>query len=127
MILALLAISAMYMSQRVYGSAPIGLASSFATSSTVVVGPFKPNTASTTMSVFDASVCTSRVITTYAQPVTVMWSNSVFSSTTPNPSAGIGHLQLASTTVAYDSGIFGCGYVAIYGLSSTTITISEFR
>jgi hypothetical protein len=43
------------------------------------------------------------------------------------PTALIGHLQAASTTVSYDSGIYGCNAVRIYSFASSIITVSESR
>lgn len=100
-------------------SAPSGLPATMATSSTIVVG-----TSSITTLFADNLMCSSRVISTVAQPI--MLSFGAMSSTTP--SGTIGHYQAASTTVAYDSGIYGCGLVSAYGFNaSTTITKSEFN
>ncbi len=118
----------LFLTGKAFGSAPSGLYSTIATTSQVTVGPNKPNVASSTVPVFlNAPNCASRVITTYNSEIKLLFSNSMFSSTTPNPSATFGHTQLASTTVVYDSGQYGCGYVNAYGFASTTITISEFR
>ena len=65
--------------------------------------------------------CSARIITTVASAI--MLSFGQMSSTTP--SGTIGHLQAASTTVAYDSGLYGCGLVTAYAFSSTTITLTE--
>ncbi len=129
LILCMIAITALLFTQQSFGSAPTGLPSTFATTSTVTVGPSVASTASTTVPVFGTiTACASRVITTVAQPIMLLWSNAPISSTTANPSALFGHEQLASTTVVYDSGQFGCGYVNAYGYTaSTTISISEFR
>ena len=43
------------------------------------------------------------------------------------PSGVYGHLQAASTTVAYDGGQYGCGAVRIYSFTSQAITVSESR
>lgn len=75
--------------------------------------------------------CKARVVTTrgdsaitlnFGDPGTDRIGN--ISSTTL--SATVGHLQLASTTVVYDSGLYGCGRVSAYSYASQTITISEF-
>lgn len=42
------------------------------------------------------------------------------------PTSVVGHYQAASTTVAYDSGLYGCGLVTALGLTASgTVTISE--
>ena len=44
-------------------------------------------------------------------------------------SGSIGLLQSASTTVAYDAGIYGCGRVSVIvgNVTNTDITIVEYR
>lgn len=103
----------------VVGGAPAGLASTMATSSTISVGP-QAVTALYTSNTY----CTSRVISTVAQPI--MLSFNAMSSTTVSGVSG--HYQAASTTVSYDSGEYGCGLMSAYGFNaSTTITKSEFN
>ena len=107
-----------------FASAPSGLPATMATSSTVVVGPniVTPTLAHATL--FEASNCAARIITTLGTPISLSFA--AFSSTTP--SATVGHVQASSTTEVYDSGQFGCGLVSAYGFtSSTTITVSESR
>lgn len=41
-------------------------------------------------------------------------------------SGSFGHLQLASTTVVYDGGQYGCDNWYAFGFSTTTITVSSF-
>jgi hypothetical protein len=99
-------------------AAPNGLRAVLATTSTQIVGPQSIN------KLFSAdNTCNSRVITTYANPI--MLSFDALSSTSPS---GInGHLQPASTTVAYDSALYGCGLWSAWGFTaSTSPTISEF-
>ncbi len=73
------------------------------------------------------NACSSRVVTTVAQPVMLSFfdpTNGDLSSTTLSGTKGF--LQAASTTVAYDSGIYGCGRMFAYGFgASTTITTME--
>ena len=126
-IIGMIALTAMLLTQRAYGEAPSGLKAAFATTSTATVGPQKPNVASTTVTVFgNETNCSARVISTVGTPIMLLFSNAMISSTTANPTALYGHTQAASTTVVYDSGQFGCGYVSAYAFSSTTITVSEF-
>lgn len=98
------------------GLAGVGVVAQVATSSAIQIGP------QVAVTLFaENEVCSSRVISTVAQPAMISFSNDV----TPN---GItGHLQAASTTVAYDSGIYGCETVKAFGFASTTITKTEFR
>jgi len=87
------------------------------------------NTATTSVGVAAASQiaadtgsrsCASRVITTYSDI-----SLSFDSDFTPTASAG--HLQSGTTTVFYDSAIYGCGNVSAIARSATsTITVSTF-
>lgn len=97
-------------------SAPSGLQATMATSSNPTVG-------TTALLVFATSTCATRIVSTYASPVMMYFSD----FTGQRPSATAGHLQAASTTVAYDSGLYGCGAVYMYGFVSTAITVSEAR
>src|SRR3990167_3817136 len=75
------------------------LSAAVATSSTVTV-----STAAVTA--FATSTCASRIVTTNAQPIRFEFSDRdgfVLST-------AIGHTQLASTTVAYDASVYGCGH-----------------
>ncbi len=91
--------------------------SRIASSATTTVGP------QTDKTLFEArELCATRVVTTYAQPVSI----SFFASSTFNVSPTEGHLQGASTTVAYDAELYGCGQVVASAGASTTITVSEF-
>ena len=102
--------------QQVKGAAFPGSYAYISTSSTRTVGPASNGTL-----IFTANdSCHSRVISVYKE-VTLS-----FASTTFMPTATIGHIQSASTTVAYDSGIYGCGEVWAYSFSSTTVSLSAF-
>lgn len=113
-----------------YGSAPSGLQANHASTTAILVGPSKVfDPATTTLSVwpilFPAQInCASRVVTTKGDSA-IMLSFGALSSSTLSGSAG--HWQGASTTVAYDGGIYGCGLLSALGYSSTTVTTSEFR
>ena len=88
-----------------------------ATSSTVSVGIQENKTIFTSK-----TRCASRTISTVAQPIMISFSSDI------TPTGTVGHLQPASTTVAYEAGLYGCGAVTAYGqTASTTITVSEFR
>lgn len=72
--------------------------------------------------------CTARIITTYASPIMITFATSTDLSSTVKPTGTFGHLQAASTTVSYDSGMYGCGVWQAYGFgASTTISKSEFN
>ena len=92
-----------------------GMFSRVASSSTIVVGAQENKT------LFSAkNSCSSRIISTVAQPIMLSFHSSV------TPTAIAGHLQVASTTIAYSSDDYGCGAVSAYGYNaSTTITITE--
>lgn len=65
--------------------------------------------------------CASRVISTLGVPVSLS-----FKSSSIDPTSVRGHLQGASTTVAYDSGLYGCGEIVAAASATTTVTIAEF-
>lgn len=111
--------------QRANASAPIGLVATVATSSTLAVGPQNNMFAFGTTTANEGRYqCDSRIISTVGYPILISFAS--LSSTTLSTS--VGHLQTASTTVAYDGGLYGCGYMTIRGLyASSTITISETR
>lgn len=91
-----------------------GIVPRVATSSLMVVGPSNANTLFAT-----SSNCTSRVITTYANPVMLSFTGLLV------PNGTQGHLQPASTTVSYDNANFGCGAVTAWGFTaSTSITVT---
>lgn len=103
-------------SRNVSASAPSGLVATVATSTSLAVS----TTASTLIA---TSTCTARIITSRAQPLMLTFSD--YNGATPT--AMFGHLQPASTTVAYDSGIYGCGLVKAYAYGADTITVTETR
>lgn len=108
----------LYQVNQAHATDATTIPATIATSSLMVVGPQSANT------LFATSTCTSRVITTYANPVML-----TFSENQGNvPTAVYGHLQSASTTVAYDAGLYGCGKMKAYGYTaSTSITVTEAR
>jgi len=104
--------------------APQGLYSVLAVATTTAVGPQEKKT------VFASNTsCTTRVLSTVGQAIMVLYgdpTNGDLSSTTITSMAG--HWQGASTTQAYDAGIYGCGRMIVLGVAaSTTITATEFR
>ena len=101
-------------------SAPSGLMSTVATTSLMGVGP----SLNGITTLFATSSCTARIITTYANPIMLTFSDYAGDL----PTGVFGHLQAASTTSVYDSGLYGCGRVRAYGFVATTsITVSETR
>lgn len=104
-------------SQLAHASAPSGLPATIATSSNPTV------TTTASLVVATTSACAARIITTVASPVMITFGDTSFGG----PTGTYGHLQPASTTVAYDSGLYGCGAVRIYSFVSSAITVSESR
>lgn len=103
-------------------SAMNGVGARVATTSTSAVGPGQK------IMIFGSSTnamwrtnCAARVITTVASPIMIEFGPQ--GSTTV--SGMIGHLQAASTTIAYDGDIYGCDLVTVYSFSSSTITLTE--
>jgi len=70
-----------------------------------------------------STACTSRIVTTYAQPIMLTFSD----VTGQTPTGTFGAIQAASTTVTYDAEIYGCDRVKAYSYGSQTITIQENR
>ncbi len=103
--------------QRAEASAPTGLPATIATSSNLTLA------AVTSLSVFATSTCAARIVTTSGSAVMMTFSDRVGDV----PTGSFGHLQPASTTVAYDSGQYGCGLVRILSFGAQFITVSESR
>lgn len=106
------------------GEAFTGTAAYLQIATTTAVGPQDGED-----TIFAANdTCKARVVTTRGDSAIMLSfgdkTNGDFSSTTL--SAGIGHLQAASTTVVYDSGLYGCGRWTAYAWVSSTISVSEF-
>lgn len=100
-------------------AAPSGLPATVATSS-----PAGITVGTTAITVFATSTCSARIISTVNKPIMITFTDIAGQT----PSATFGHVQSASTTVAYDSGIYGCGALKVYGFdSNTVITVSESR
>lgn len=109
------------------GAAFTGTASNVRMSTTTVVGP--QGSAVVKTQVFAANAaCKSRVITTDGTSAIrisfkdIPTSGNIGSTTV---GASVGHIQLASTTVEYDSGIYGCGTWNIWAWASTTLSVTE--
>lgn len=119
-------LSAVYMfgasAAQVFAGAPSGVMTTATVATTTAVGPQQ------NVRLFSATNCNSRIISTVASPIMLTFfdpSNGDLSSTTLSGTKGV--LQPASTTVAYDSGQYGCGVWYAYAFSSTTITTVSTR
>lgn len=99
-----------------HAEAPAGLASTVATTSQIAVTP-------TASLVIATSSCNARIISTTASPIMIGFTdNQGFV-----PTALVGFLQPASTTVSYDAGMYGCGAVRIYSFVNSSITVADSR
>lgn len=114
--IAAIMIAISFQSPGVEASAPSGLQTSVATTSVNGV-------TQTQSRVFATSTCNSRIVTTGATAVMIGFSD--VQGFLPTNSSG--HLQLASTTVAYDSGVYGCDAWRVASQGNSTITVSETR
>lgn len=95
------------------GAATSGLAASVASTTQETVLAASATTIAAT------STCSSRVVSTGAQAIVLTFSDYAAQSPTL---AGFGFYQPASTTVAYDSGLYGCGLMkAISGGGANSI------
>lgn len=116
-IVAAILVALSYNSSLSSASAPSGLPATVATSTS-------PTVTTTQKLVFaTSSACAARIITSRTAPLMITFSD-VQGKT---PTGVIGHQQAASTTVAYDSGLYGCGAVRIYAYASSVITVTETR
>ena len=118
LIVAVAAIKVIFYQPEVdLGSAPSGLAATVSTSSPAAVS----TTASTIFAT--TSNCAARVITTYEEPIMLIFSDTKGLT----PTATFGHLQTASTTVVYDGGIYGCHAFKAYSFGSVDIIVTETK
>jgi hypothetical protein len=109
---------------NVQGASFTGTVSRLDSATTTSVGP----QASPSVRIFTANTeCDARVISTAGSNIFISFGETGvagnISSTTLNNN--VGHLQLASTTEVYDSGLYGCGQWHAFGTASSTITVSE--
>ena len=126
-ILSLIAVSAIYIASVTLigqASAPSGLVATNASSSIISLSSgagyrtlFEPNT-----------TCTSRIISTASSSIRLAFEPNIASGANGVASTtltrDIGFFQDASTTIAYDSGIYGCGWVSAYSDNSDVIDIN---
>jgi hypothetical protein len=110
------------------GGAFTGSAAYLQMATTTVVGP--QDASDTIFSAKSDNSCKSRVVTVPGSAtggINIIFgdpTNGDISSTTL--SGAIGHYQAASTTVAYDGEIYGCGRWTAYAWATSTLIVSEF-
>ena len=110
--------------EKAQGGAPSGLYSTISTTSQVTVG----GTSRTIMAT--STNCASRIISTKASAIMLAFTDDNIggASGVPfTPSAVIGHLQAASSTVVYDGALYGCNAIKAYGYIESDLTVSETR
>lgn len=106
--------------KEVAGSAFTGQSAYLQTATTTTL-----NTATKGTIAASNDYCKSRVITTNGIGVYLSFGDTTgFGSTTL--ANAVGHWQPASTTVAYDGGLYGCGLLTGYANATTTLTVSQF-
>lgn len=118
-ILSLIVLTSLLLTQKSFGSAPSGLPATIATSTLA----YPAGTSATLL--FATSTCSARVITTREAPISLGFNGALGQT----PTAIAGHMQLASTTVVYDSGQYGCGAVRVISATgaATTVHVTEAR
>ena len=104
--------------QVVKGSAPTGYQAVTGSSSQITLASFE------TLQIFASSTCVSRIISPNGTNTTRI----LFFDSVDRPSAGVGHLLVASSTNMFDSGLYGCGLWRAFNQSgsSSVFTITEF-
>ena len=106
------------------GGAPPGLASSYATSSSITV-PVYVNNPLVAVRLFATSTeCAARTITTDENSLMVVFGEI---GTTTYTTGTFGHIVGASSTITYDAGEYGCGtWKAVSnGVSAANVTVTE--
>lgn len=90
---------------------------------TTTVGP---DTVVTLFADQTSATCKGRLVTTNNDAINISFDDVTgFGSTTL--AEGVGHYQAASTSVMYDSALYGCGLTTALGLTASgTVTISSF-
>lgn len=84
-------------------------------------GPMSVTTTAST--VLATSSCAARIISTRESAITLTFSDNQGAV----PTALFGHVQPASTTVAYDGAVYGCNAVKIYSFTTQNVTLTETR
>lgn len=103
--------------KQVKGAAPMGMRADSGSTSYITLASH------TAVQIFATSTCVSRIIGTASTSLRMTLSDSA-----TNPASGVGHVHSGSTTVMYDSGLYGCGLWRIYNPSDSaaSTTITEF-
>lgn len=107
-----------------FASAPSGLNAVVVSATTTQVGPQQ------NITLFSANTtCASRIVRTQGVEVYLTFGDTVPTGAIASTSltAVVGFFQAASTSVAYDSGLYGCGRMTGEALASTTITVAELQ
>lgn len=105
-----------------FASAPSGLPATQVTADTIEIGP------DVAVELFGSRrACTSRVIRTQGVVANLTLADTDSDVASTSLSAVVGFTQAASTTVAYDGGLYGCGRVFGSATASTTITTADFN
>ena len=113
-----IAIILLFQPDSTNASAPAGAQAPVATSSAITMP------ANSAVAIAATSSCAARIITTSGQAVMLTFSSR---SGQAAPTGSYGHIQAASTTVAYDSGLYGCDLLRAYSFGAQALTISESR
>lgn len=117
-VVGLIVFAFVLLSNKTFGSAPVGLPTSVATTSQFTVTTTQQRALAT-------STCDARIVTTTTGAVMLSFTD--LQGFVPTPI--LGHLQLASTTVVYDSGQYGCGAMRVISATGATsvVIISETK
>lgn len=103
------------------GGATPGTPSHIATTSLITLGPDEE-----WLIFSQTNTCSARIITTESSNIRLGFGTSTYAASTTVTNA-TGHLQPASTTVAYDSELYGCGYVVGQANATTSIRVTQLR
>lgn len=106
------------------GAAFTGTVSRLDTSTSTSVGP----QAVPAVTLFQISAdCDARVVSTQGSAIMLSFGEPLAGNVSSTTLSGsVGHVQAASTTVAYDAEVFGCGRWTAWGFATSTVTVSEF-
>lgn len=96
-----------------FASAPSGLPANLTSAASLTVSTTALQLAAT------STTCSARIVSTGNSAV--MLGFSAYAGTTTTGSVGV--WQGASTTVAYDSGLYGCGQLSAYSYTSSLVDV----
>ena len=108
-------IGGLWFNNSALGSAPPGAPATVATSTAQSV------TVAVAELLFATSSCSSRIVSTQGDAIKLTFSD--FRGDVPSQT--VGHVQAASTTVAYDSGLYGCNAVKVYSYGTQSLQVTE--